>query len=498
MAAGFKVGTFTKSTNTSVPVDQAITGVGFQPKALILFILPQTATGSNNDQAFGIGFCAGTASTDVHSHAAWCDHNVSTTAASFRGANKAITCTLASTGAAVCEADLKSFDSDGFTLTWTTNDANAYEMFFVAFGGSDITNVKLLKVSEQSGTGNKAYTGVGFQPSIIFLSNWGTSTNTTIFTEWGAAISSSKRWAQAICVQGGQTMTANVNAQSYQRTDSCLLTVTPTTGAEQNRYDFVSMDSDGFTLNQVVQGLAGGNLKALCIKGGSWDLGNFTNATGTAPVDNTISGLAFQPDGYILATNTRAASTSVQLNSTLNIGAADGTNQCAMSTNTTDATLPTSSQSTFDDAKVGTNTGGGYAVTHKQFNSDGFVVTFNPNAGGQFQNLWVAAKLTNVVGTIVTADVTTDAAVSQTVNKDVSSDAAVSQTVNKDVTTDAAVSQTVNKDVTTDAAVGMAAQKDVSSDAAVSRTELKDVTTDASISVTGAVARSGFFNFFPM
>ena len=36
MAAGVKVGNFTKSTNTSTPVDQSITGVGFEPKGIKL------------------------------------------------------------------------------------------------------------------------------------------------------------------------------------------------------------------------------------------------------------------------------------------------------------------------------------------------------------------------------------------------------------------------------------------------------------------------------
>jgi hypothetical protein len=40
----FKTGTFTKSTNTSTPVDQSVTGVGFVPKAVILYSHGQTGT----------------------------------------------------------------------------------------------------------------------------------------------------------------------------------------------------------------------------------------------------------------------------------------------------------------------------------------------------------------------------------------------------------------------------------------------------------------------
>src|SRR5215471_1213916 len=207
MANGFRVGTFTKSTNTSVPNDQAVTGVGFQPKVLLLFLLPQTATGNSSDQAFGMGMCGSAA--DVQASAQWSDDAVSTTAAVFRAETKAIASAASSGGTTVCLADLKSFDSDGFTLTWTRNDSSlAYEIFYIAIGGNDITNVKLHKPTAQSGTGNKDYTGVGFQPDIIFFfypagSGAGSlsANGANLNFGWGAAISSSKRWAQAICVQ---------------------------------------------------------------------------------------------------------------------------------------------------------------------------------------------------------------------------------------------------------------------------------------------------------
>ena len=54
-----KVDSFTKSTGAA-PVTQNITGVGFQPKAIIFFFTRQTAQGVAVDQYFGIGFANGT------------------------------------------------------------------------------------------------------------------------------------------------------------------------------------------------------------------------------------------------------------------------------------------------------------------------------------------------------------------------------------------------------------------------------------------------------
>lgn len=98
--------------------------------------------------------------------------------------------------------------------------------------------------------------------------------------------------------------------------------------------------------------------------------------------------------------------------------------------------------------------------------------------------------------TVVTSDVTSAAAVSQTATSDVTSAAAISTPDTKDVTTAAATNAPAHKDVTSAAAVSETATKDVTSTAAISRAPVGNVTSAAAVSrapglsVTTAAATS--------
>jgi hypothetical protein len=60
----YQVGSFNKSTNTSVPVDQAVSGVGFRPVGLLLASKNNTSgTSISNDAR--ITFGAGDSKTEV-------------------------------------------------------------------------------------------------------------------------------------------------------------------------------------------------------------------------------------------------------------------------------------------------------------------------------------------------------------------------------------------------------------------------------------------------
>jgi hypothetical protein len=101
-AKGIKVGTFTRDLTASSG-DVAITGVGFKPSALITFGTVTTGT-----IGFSIGFSDGNAgySSEVRGSTPTYDSTGGGLWQTFDGTNQHY-------------AILKSFDSDGFTLTWT-------------------------------------------------------------------------------------------------------------------------------------------------------------------------------------------------------------------------------------------------------------------------------------------------------------------------------------------------------------------------------------------
>lgn len=402
MANGFKVGMFTAAYSGGLPQDQSVTGVGFQPKALILFTAGLLTADGNvgPDEAVGFGISDGTAS---QSYGWWTDTAAATSSCVFQWRPKIIVNALSAATPLWYDADLKSFDTDGFTVTWTSDNGgflSGREMYYIAFGGDDITNVKLHKPVTQSGTGNKSYTGVGFQPDIIFVLNQNIVASTDdggvndVSCGLGVGISATKRWALAHCMRTGQTMSTSVNAQSYQRTDSIYLTLLPSTGVENSRFDLVSLDSDGYTFNQIVHGDTAGinSLAVLCIKGGQWDIGSLL-APATAS-DTSVTGLAFSPDGALFASDSFVASTSVQSDSRFMLGAGDTDTNRVARAQAVDVIDTITSRSR--EAKAIDLFSSLSKASVSALNADGFTLTWNPMSAGQenFQVLWVAAKLT--------------------------------------------------------------------------------------------------------
>nr|AUN37450.1 hypothetical protein [uncultured bacterium] len=127
-----KVGNFNQATTTG---NSAITGVGFTPKALLL--LSANDTSANNDATLAhaqISFGAATSSSARLPVAGESDA-VSTTAAERNlDRTKIIKLFSAGTPTLNAAADLVSFDSDGFTLNWTTADATARQIIYLAIG----------------------------------------------------------------------------------------------------------------------------------------------------------------------------------------------------------------------------------------------------------------------------------------------------------------------------------------------------------------------------
>jgi hypothetical protein len=130
----FKVGSFNQATSTGT---QATSGVGFQPAALLLASAnATTSSATNTQQSTSLGMAT---STSQRAGIWWGDNDgVSTTQADGDlDRTKAIILTNpGSTPTRVAAADLSSFDASGFTLNWTTVDATAREIIYLAIGAA--------------------------------------------------------------------------------------------------------------------------------------------------------------------------------------------------------------------------------------------------------------------------------------------------------------------------------------------------------------------------
>ena len=299
-----KVGSFAKST-AAATASQAVTGVGFQPRALILWTTGATSSGSfGNAYTVGVGFAARNASETITagSVSAASEDAAATSNASRGTAAKALT--IVQWGeTTLAECDMTSFDSDGFTLSWTTNDSNAYIIHYMALGGSDFTDASVVAWQAPSGTGNLAVTGAGFQPDCVIhiLSEVTASppANNASARVMLGAMTSSAAWATAFMAVDNSAADDSASSQSRTQPISNYSAI----GLGRVIASYVSLDADGFTTNFTTANASFRyRVYSLCLKGGSYYVGRIsTAAAGTPPVSQSTTGVGFQPEGLLFA-----------------------------------------------------------------------------------------------------------------------------------------------------------------------------------------------------
>ena len=316
-----RVGSFAKITTTGT---QTISGLGFQPKAIIFFWSRNTTNATAEaPRSQGIGF---TDCTNQRAVAVAEDDNAGTSnAGRYRTENNVIVILSNGNPTVGSRATFTSCNADGFTINWAASEARADIINYIAIGGSDVTNVRAGTFTLAPATGIQNITGVGFQPNfIMFL--WG-------FTEFlnslaarlqigmGLADYNNNQGSILNCVADNNS--SNATKYSQQRTDNVILLST-TACAQDALAAFSGFTADGFQLNVSDAPAANTPIFYLAIRGGSHAVGNFLQPTATGI--QTISGLGFQPNLVLLFShNKTAAVITLAVPSTFSIGAAIST-----------------------------------------------------------------------------------------------------------------------------------------------------------------------------
>lgn len=155
-----KVGTFTANSGTG---DQSVTGVGFQPKALLFWITDRTGAGSGAYARFGRGWTDGT--NQGAAATAWDDSSGVSNSRDRVVTTKCITL-IDHGGNLLAEAGIVSLNADGFTINWSTAGGSRL-VTYLALGGDALTNAKAGGFI-YPGDGNPySETGVGIQPDAV-------------------------------------------------------------------------------------------------------------------------------------------------------------------------------------------------------------------------------------------------------------------------------------------------------------------------------------------
>jgi hypothetical protein len=340
-----KVGTFTKSTTTTgCPASCTNTvahGLGVTPKALILWTTGATVEpGGTSTFSWGFGATDGTTSRSVSAGDQNGNKSSTGTKSARRSAAKVLTMVKYDT-TTLAEADLQAtaWDATNFYLQWSTNDANAYFIHFIAIGGASVSaTVVDWTAPATTGSNYVATTALTFQPSVlIHFSDEDTTAPANSTTDaafmLGAMDAAGHQWSSAMYAKSGVTTTTqSARAQATGTAPSGAgIVETSATATTTMAADWVSMNSNGFTVNFTTT-VSGQHIFTLALTGLNIWAGSFTNSGCTAPCNQSITGIGFTPGAVLFAgwQTTASGALSPTTNGRFGFTASDSTNEASM------------------------------------------------------------------------------------------------------------------------------------------------------------------------
>ena len=316
---------------------------------------------------------------------------------SWRRQHGTVLCKSNAAGSSQFTADFTSFDADGFTITWTTNDATAYIIHYLAIGGSDLTNAKAVSWQMPTTATTKAVAGVGFVPDCVLtfhVADIGTGAlpSNAQSAGWGLGVmTTAGQWCTSIYTEDGVGTT---DTYRNQRTDAMLVS-SSVTGTELLRAAYTSMDADGFTTTFATVDGTAHRLFSLCLKGGQYKVGASNKPTSGAPASQVVSGVGFLPTGYLLASHQTTSGTAIAAHARLGLGASDGTAEQSAAFSDTDALADTSVDAVDKTDKVFVVVDNDTAsvdaeADHSSLDADGFTLSWSTNHATATQMLYLA------------------------------------------------------------------------------------------------------------
>jgi hypothetical protein len=307
------VGTFTKRTGTGT---QAITGVGFQPTALVFWsVLRSTADGMESaDQRQIFGFSDGTNHASV-SHA-----SASGSLDTAKGHRNDAALLIVDLDDSVNSVGVVSaLDSDGFTVNWTTAAGHASVLInFLAIGGTEVSAV-VGDVATNASTGRQSVTGLSFAPDAVLFLAWpfdnGATNASAGFGPNGVG------WMTA-SGQGASSndVASNTVRTRYQRSDRCI--VAEGQGGVEYEAESVSLNADGFTINWLTA--RAGRLPYLALGGIAAATGSLSAPTSSGSASVAV---AWFPKAALFMSGGATTSTSSSAQNEFSFGACDASRQ---------------------------------------------------------------------------------------------------------------------------------------------------------------------------
>jgi hypothetical protein len=332
MALEFATGTLLVDTGVAT-TEYTVTGKTGTWKAVILYWSgrPETTDAAGEtDIKPGLGVAV--SSTSRWAITAQCDTGSAASVCDRGHTNAACVAVLDSAGAIVGLADFVAFTADGFTLVVDDAFPAALEVSYVLLGGADLTNVASGFINHGASTGDVDFSGVGFQPDFLLLGSAviaadppGVVNSSAARLSIGAATAS----AQAVLSNFAADLNDPTIDSSYCRAGEVYGSQSTSNTNVSGRASFTSFLADGFRIN-FLEGPGSSRSHYLCLKGGTYTVGDFLTATDTNAFTEA-HGAATTPKGAMFFSANRAASTqdAATAHWEWSVGASDGTlNNC--------------------------------------------------------------------------------------------------------------------------------------------------------------------------
>jgi hypothetical protein len=291
-----KAGSFAANTSTG---DQAITGVGFQPKGVIFFATRQTTTGFVAHMDRCIGFAQSSTARKVLANRVD-DNEATTDCARYQNDRCLALIDAASPGATEALADFVSMDSDGFTINWSDAPGSAWTIHYVALGGADLS-VAVGNMDTGVSTGNKSVTGLSFQPDVVLMLNMANDTMGSVQADANFGFSgfdgSGNQFAHSTRDYDNQA--DSTLAVEYVE-NAAVMGIGGAAGSPSTFYKavYVSMNSDGFTINFTTAPASSTKMHWIAIGGTDSAVIRLETAP-TTPGTQARTGVGFAPAGLL-------------------------------------------------------------------------------------------------------------------------------------------------------------------------------------------------------
>jgi len=307
IASAVRAGTLTSPLTTGSVVYSHTLGVA--PAGYLFTGATAPATGASTPSfATFVGVSDGT------NHGATTHTNKSGSSLSWSGYDNFAIFLIDPNGTVLLKAVVTASTDTTFTLNWTVVDATtSYTIGYTLVGGTGV-QANVTEWSIPTSAGNKAVTGTGFQPQVVFHV-LGKPTKVII---QGSGVDMS---FGAMTTSGQMAATSHVinsalpaAAECAMLTDHVLVGLSGIVGNEPTivaSAKYVSMDPNGFTVNvDNPPGSAtfASSLSVIGMAGAK--VSSFAKTAASAPVAQAVTGVGFQPDWVLFSTVAHATSGS--------------------------------------------------------------------------------------------------------------------------------------------------------------------------------------------